>query len=240
VTTNPSVLVVEDDADTAQVVEENLRDMGCEVEVARDGQAGLDRALSSCPDVIVLDIQLPRIDGLEVCRRLRAREPYVPLLMLSGRATELDRVVGLELGADDYLCKPFSIRELQARVRALLRRRDAAAARDLPEGARLQRGGLLIDLETRVVTVQGHPARLTALEYDLLLHLARHPGRVYTRGELLEQVWRYAHGGYGRTINSHVNRLRAKIEEDPARPRYVLTVRGVGYRFAPGAGDSIA
>jgi DNA-binding response OmpR family regulator len=234
---NHRILVIEDDIDTAQVVEQNLRDLGCAVDVARDGQDGLDRALASSPDLVVLDLQLPRVDGLEVCRRLRARAPYVPLLMLSGRASELDRVVGLELGADDYLCKPFSMRELQARVRALLRR-PSAFGEAPPAHPCLARGELVIDLDARGVTVKNRRVELTAREYDLLLELARHPGRVYTRSELLAQVWRYPHGGYGRTVNSHVNRLRAKIEADPARPRYVLTVRGVGYRFAPALADA--
>jgi DNA-binding response OmpR family regulator len=180
--------------------------------------------------VVVLDLMLPGLEGLELCRRLRARPDYVPILMLTAKSSEADRVVGLELGADDYVTKPFSLPELVARVKALIRRADALAAR--PEGVgRIEIGGLVIDVGARRASVDGRAADLTAKEFDLLLQFARHPGRVYTRDQLLDQVWGAAHQAYPHTVNSHINRLRTKIERDPSRPRYVQTVWGVGYRF---------
>jgi DNA-binding response OmpR family regulator len=176
---------------------------------------------------------LPQIDGLEVCRSLRHRQPYTPILILTAKSTELDRIVGLETGADDYVTKPFSVTELVARVKALLRRVEAMRGGHHPAaGGRIRAGDVMLDFERRSVTVTGVPVSLTAREFDLLAHFMRHPGRVYTRAELLDQVWGYGHDGYEHTVNSHINRLRAKIEPDSARPRYVLTVWGVGYKFA--------
>jgi DNA-binding response OmpR family regulator len=183
---------------------------------------------------VVLDLMLPGIDGLSVCRALRAVPEYVPILMLTAKSSEIDRVLGLEIGADDYLVKPFSLPELIARVKALLRRtealRDQAARVSADETIR--RGDLTIDVARRRVTLGGREVGLTPREFDLLLHFARRPGRVFTRIQLLEQVWGYSHDGYEHTVNSHINRLRAKIESDPARPRYVITVWGVGYKLA--------
>jgi DNA-binding response OmpR family regulator len=227
------ILVVEDEKDIAHLVELHLRDLGCEVTLAHDGRVGLDLALAQHFDLIVLDLMIPGLDGLEVCRSLRARPAYTPILMLTAKSTELDRVLGLEVGADDYLTKPFSIRELIARVKALFRRVDALAARNAGDEQQvLHAGDLVIDVDRRKVTLRGKPVELTAKEFALLLQFARHPGKVYTRSQLLDQVWNYSHDGYEHTVNSHINRLRAKIEHDPAHPDYILTVWGVGYKFA--------
>ena len=235
------ILVVEDEKDLARLLEIHLLDMGAEVEIARDGPSGLDAALSRPWDLVILDIMLPGMDGLEVCRRIRQREDYIPVLMLTARGSELDRVLGLELGADDYVTKPFSIRELIARVKAIFRRGDALAGPDAFSASEpLRVGGLTIDGEKREVRVYGKKVDLTAKEYDLLEQLARHPGRVYPRAQLLELVWGYTYDGYEHTLVSHVNRLRRKIEEDPSRPRYVVTVRGVGYKFAEQEPDAVA
>lgn len=227
------ILVIEDEKDIAHLVELHLRDLGCDVTLAHDGRVGLDLALAQQFDLIVLDLMVPGLDGLEVCRSLRARPAYIPILMLTAKSTELDRVLGLEVGADDYLTKPFSIRELIARVKALFRRVDALAAQNAGDKQQvLHVGDLVIDVDRRKVTLRGKPVELTAKEFALLLQFARHPGKVYTRSQLLDQVWNYSHDGYEHTVNSHINRLRAKIEHDPAHPDYILTVWGVGYKFA--------
>lgn len=228
------ILVVDDDEDIARLVQLHLSDLGFDVELAFDGQDGLDKAVSAPPDLIVLDLMLPRMDGLEVCRKLREKGHYVPLLMLTAKSTELDRVLGLEMGADDYLTKPFSIGELVARVKAIFRRVEAIQSASRPDAAaeRLSVGGLEIDSTKRTVTLDGDLVTLTAREFDLLVHFARHPGRVYSRAQLLDNVWGYGHEGYEHTVNSHINRLRSKIEKDPAQPQFILTVWGVGYKFA--------
>ena len=227
------ILVVEDDPEIGGLVELHLSDEGWAVERAATGAEAV-RALEvgDGPDLVVLDRMLPDLDGLEICRRLRAGGSNLPVLMLTARADELDRVVGLEVGADDYLTKPFSMPELIARVRALFRRADGfgrppAAGSEQP----LEADGIHIDPAKRSMRVAGRAVELTAREFDLLLHLAGNPGRVYTRSQLLDAVWGYTHLGYEHTVNSHINRLRAKIEPDPATPRYVLTVWGVGYKF---------
>jgi len=227
------VLVIEDDRDIAHLLELHLRDLECSSDVCGDGAQGLALALRKDFDLVILDLMLPGMDGLEICRRLRAQSSYIPILMLTAKSTELDRVVGLEIGADDYLTKPFSIRELQARVKALFRRVDAMSqqADDSGNGV-LRVDKLEIDPEKRSVALDGRSLSLTAKEFDLLLQFARHPGRVYTRTQLLDLVWGYSYDGYEHTVNSHINRLRAKLEDNPARPRYILTVWGVGYRFA--------
>lgn len=226
------VLVVEDDKDIAQLVRLHLEDEGCVVEWAGRG-ADAERALASGSfDLVVLDRMLPDSDGIEICKRLRRRNAYVPVLVLTARSTELDRVLGLELGADDYLTKPFSLPEFLARVKAILRRAEAmrrAAAG--PELGPLHVGELFVDPGRRLVTISGREVTLTAKEFDLLLVFARHPGRVFTRAQLLEHVWGYGESGYEHTVNSHINRLRSKIEPKPSEPRYLLTVWGVGYRF---------
>jgi DNA-binding response OmpR family regulator len=198
-----------------------------------DGAAALAAEQHEPSDLLVLDLMMPGLDGLEVCKGLRARERDVPILMLTARSTELDRVLGLELGADDYLSKPFSMAELLARVKALLRRADlreaalGASASERP----LVNGELQVWPAKRAVTVRGAPVELTALEFELLLHFATHPGRVYSRAQLLDAVWGYSHDGYEHTVTTHINRLRNKLERDPMRPEFVLTLRGAGYKF---------
>ena len=227
------VLVIEDDRDIARILDVNLRSIGCDTTVVHQGTEGLARATKGSYDLIVLDLMLPGTDGLEICRRTRARSPYVPVLMLTARSSEHDRVRGLELGADDYMTKPFSIPEFLARVKALFRRVEALKSRPRKTGKAILRiGGLVIDVEKRTVAREGTPIVLTAKEFDLLLEFARHPGKVFTRSQLLDAVWGYAFEGYDHTVNSHINRLRTKIEDDPNTPRYILTVWGVGYKMA--------
>jgi DNA-binding response OmpR family regulator len=226
------VLVVEDDREIAQLVRLHLLDLGCQVDLADDGAAGLARARAGSYDLVILDLMLPSMDGLEICKALRAGANYLPILMTTSKASELDRVLGLELGADDYLTKPFSVVELMARVKAIFRRVDAmAAAAAQPAPPTIEAGELSIDRDRRVVTLAGKPVELTAKEFDLLAHFAAHPGRVFNRAQLLDKVWGYSNIGYEHTVNSHINRLRAKIEQDPAKPRYILTVWSVGYKF---------
>ena len=226
------ILVVEDNEDIAELVALHLRDLGCEVVQAADGAIGYELAAAGGWDLIVLDLMLPRMEGLELCRRLRAGDGYTPILMLTAKSSEIDRVVGLEMGADDYLTKPFSIRELIARVKAIFRRLEALGPADRGEaGQCIAAGGMTIDPDKRQVAIAGVPVELTAREFDLLLQFAKHPGRVYSRQQLLDLVWGYGHDGYEHTVNSHINRLRAKIEADPSQPGYILTVWGVGYKF---------
>ncbi len=227
------ILIIEDNEDLARLLELHLRDLSHEVDLSFDGLKGLALAEAGDYDLIILDLMLPGLDGLEVCRRLRAGSPYPPILMLTSKSSELDRVLGLEMGADDYVVKPFSIRELLARVKAIFRRMESLKGEDSAgHGETIRTGDLAIDPQRRSVTLKGEPVELTAKEFDLLHHFARHPGRVYTRSQLLDQVWGYGHDGYEHTVNSHINRLRGKIEADPAHPDYVLTVWGVGYKFA--------
>jgi DNA-binding response OmpR family regulator len=229
-----SILIVEDQKDIADLIAMHLGDLGHSVDCVHDGGQGLAAARSGRYDLIILDVMLPVLDGLEIIRSLRMERVDTPVLMLTARSTEIDRVLGLELGADDYLTKPFSIPELQARVKAILRRVErrasGSAARQEPES--IAAGDLVIDCAARSVSLAGRPVPLTTKEYDLLLHFARHPGRVFTRLQLLDAVWSTTFEGYEHNVNTHINRLRSKIEADPANPRYVLTVRGVGYRFA--------
>jgi len=227
-----NVLVIEDDRDIARLVELHLRDEGYSVTVVPDGKLGLRQALAKPYDLVILDLILPGMDGLEVCRHIRNRPEYAPVLMLTAKSTDVDRILGLEMGADDYLTKPFNVRELLARVKALFRRVEALRAKDSAAPQKTIRAGdLTIDPEKRKVAVQGKPVHLTAREFELLLEFSRHPGRVYTRAQLLDKVWGYSYQGYEHTVNSHINRLREKIERSPANPRFILTVRGVGYRF---------
>ena len=229
---NKRILVVEDDPDISHLLEINLRDNAFEVDVANNGLDGFELACAKNYQLIVLDLMLPGLDGLEICKRLRSQAITIPILMLTAKTSELDRVLGLELGADDYLSKPFSIMELQARVKAILRRVDLSS-QPLPDIAKesIECGGLVIDVPGRDVSVDGQVLELTAKEFDLLLHFARHPGRVYSRGQLLDQIWGYSHSGYEHTVNTHINRLRKKIEGKPEQANYIETVWGVGYRF---------
>lgn len=225
------ILIIEDNPDIAQLVSLHLKDMDCEVQIAADGIGGLAQARAGHYDLIILDLMLPGMEGLEVCRQLRGEPDYTPILMLTAKSSEIDRVVGLEVGADDYLTKPFSIRELLARVKALFRRAEVFGKGQKEEASRLTAGDMAINIENRSVTLAGKSVDLTAKEFDLLVQFAEHPGRVYSRQQLLDLVWGYGHIGYEHTVNSHINRLRGKIEADPAKPDYVLTVWGVGYKF---------
>ncbi len=227
-----NILVVEDDSDLAQLLKVHLTDLGFDVEIVFDGLLAWESIQEKHYDLVILDIMLPGIDGLEVCKKIRGQTPYLPIIMLTARTSELDRIIGLDLGADDYLTKPFSIKELLARVKAIFRRVDAIPAdHDNNQTKIIQTDSLFIDPGKRIVTENGKTLNLTAKEFDLLYHFASNPGQVYTRAQLLEQVWGYSHSGYDHTVNSHINRLRAKIEQNPAKPRYILTVWGVGYKF---------
>ena len=226
------ILVIEDERDIADLIRLHLEDLNYVVSVTRDGNTGLRQSSSGAWDLIILDLRLPGIDGLEICRRLRRRSEYVPILMLTSKSSELDRVVGLEIGADDYVTKPFSVLELMARVKAILRRTDLADTSRVQAMDTVQVGNLAIDPATRSAVVRGEAVELTAKEFDLLFHFARHPGRVFSRAELLDHVWGYGHEGYEHTVNSHINRLRAKIEIDPARPELIVTMWGVGYKMS--------
>ena len=228
------VLLVEDDREIAELVKLHLCDIHCAADIAGSGQEALARLAQRRYDLMILDLMLPDVDGLTICQRLRASGDYLPILMLTAKSSELDRVLGLELGADDYLVKPFSFPELLARVKALLRRAEALSnlAGAAPDETRITRGPLVIEASKRRVFLADRELTLTAKEFDLLLHFARQPGRVFSRSQLLDQVWGYGHEGYEHTVNSHINRLRAKLEPNPAEPRYLLTVWGVGYKFA--------
>ena len=227
---HPRVLVIEDDVDIASLLQLHLRDLPANVDVCDNGADGLAHALTHSYDAIVLDVALPGLDGLTLCHALRKEQVFVPILLATARTSEADRVIGLETGADDYLAKPFGIREMQARVRALIRRNQRYRPAPAPVGELLA-DGLRISPDRRAVYLDGKPIELTAKEFELLLWFARHPGRVFTREQLLDAVWGYAHAGYGHTVNSHINRLRCKLERDPALPQFILTVWSVGYKF---------
>jgi DNA-binding response OmpR family regulator len=223
------ILVVEDEAIVAEVVERFLRREGYETMVVGDGRQALSALGNFIPDLIVLDVMLPEVDGLEVCRQVRSRGE-TPIIMLTARGEETDKVLGLGLGADDYVTKPFSPRELAARVQAVLRRAKSQPGAD---AEMLRFGPLRINARTRVVDADAVDLRLTAREFDLLLYLARNSGQVFSRDQLLDAVWDYDFAGDPGTVTVHMRRLREKIEEDPARPRYLKTVWGVGYKFEP-------
>ena len=227
-----TVLVVEDEPKILEVVRDYLAGAGFSVATAADGPSALARARSDPPDLVVLDLGLPGIDGLDVARELQRRGP-VPIIMLTARGAEVDRVLGLELGADDYLVKPFSPRELVARVRAVLRRTAAAGAgAAAPDAAVVRVADIEVDPARRQVTVAGRAVALTATEFDLVATLAASPGRVFTRAQLLDVIHGVVVDSYDRAIDAHVKNIRRKLEPDPHRPRYLLTVHGVGYRFA--------
>jgi DNA-binding response OmpR family regulator len=224
-----TVLLVDDEESVQKLLGFSLEKAGYRVVRARDGEEALARFRGEAVDLVVLDLMLPKVDGLDVCRRLRAERSAVPIIMLTARGDEVDKVLGLELGADDYITKPFSIREFMSRVKALLRR-----AQLPPVGARdevLELDGLRIDTARRSVDVRGEPVQLTYLEFELLRTLAGNPGRVFTRKALLEGLWGGAEYRDPRTIDVHVRHLREKIERDPAEPEFIFTVRGAGYRF---------
>jgi two-component system, OmpR family, response regulator len=225
------VLIVEDDPYIAELLRMHLHDEGFAVVHAADGNAGLRELEGGQWDALVLDVMLPGVDGLEICRRARAMTRYTPIIIISARSSEVHRILGLELGADDYLAKPFSVLELVARVRALLRRTEAMARMARAGSGRIDLGNLSIDPLEREVQVDGRPIELTPREFDLLYFFARHPGRVFSRLDLLNQVWGYQHEGYEHTVNTHINRLRIKVEANVAEPRRILTVWGRGYKL---------
>lgn len=227
------LLFIEDDQELASLLLMHFRELGYECEHAADGDSGLKLALAKNYSLVVLDRMLPKRDGLEVLRELRDKKRFVPILMLTARGDEIDKILGLELGADDYITKPFKMPELIARTRAVIRRAQVhAAPPEEAESLSISCGDLAIDTERRRVFLGPAPIMLTALEYDFLLYLARDPGRTFTREEILEAVWQCTFSGYEHSINSLIKRLRKKIEADPAHPKFILTVRGVGYRFA--------
>ena len=232
------ILVAEDQADIRELLVMNLRNANYEVLAVADGSAALASQSEQASDLLILDLMMPGMDGLEVCKTLRARGRSTPILMLTAKSTELDRVLGLELGADDYLTKPFSLAELLARVKALLRRADlqrAAQVGALAQPTLVRNGDLEIAPAKRKVHYRGAALDFTALEFDLLLHFALHPGHVYSRAQLLGAVWGYTHDGYEDTVTTNINRLRAKLEANPMRPELILTVRGAGYKFSEGS-----
>ena len=227
------ILVIEDDPDISHLLAIHLQDNAYQVDVVSQGNEGLQRALKHDYALIVLDLMLPGLDGLEICRALRQQSIDIPILMLTAKSSELDRVLGLELGADDYLTKPFSILELQARVKAILRRTDSGHRPVNDENPEtLESRGLSVNIPGRQVSVNRQAIELTAKEFDLLLHFVTHPGRVFSRCQLLDQVWGYTHSGYEHTVNSHINRLRKKLGGVPGQPEYIETVWGVGYRYS--------
>ncbi|WP_293269016.1 response regulator transcription factor [Neptunomonas sp.] len=228
---NKKILIVEDQDDIAGLLKLHFTDLGAEVTHVPDGHEGLRLSSAMEWDLLILDIQLPGPSGLEICRNVRRNAGYVPILLLTSRSSELDRVLGLDLGADDYVTKPFSVMELISRVKAIFRR-VSAMQKSVPQTASVIRiGSLCIDEELHQVTLANKVIDLTAREFDLLLHFANQPGRVFRRSELLDSVWGYGHDGYEHTVNSHINRLRSKIEEDPNNPNIIVTVWGVGYKL---------
>jgi two-component system OmpR family response regulator len=226
-----NVLVVEDDPHIAELLRMHLSDNGFSVVHAADGDSGLRHLHAGSWDALLLDIMLPGVDGLEICRQARAMPAYTPILIISARSSEVHRILGLELGADDYLAKPFSVLELVARVRAIVRRAEAMARTTASGATCIDLGNLSIDPLGRTVRVDGRRVDLTPREFDLLCFFARHPGRVFSRLDLLNQVWGYQHDGYEHTVNTHINRLRTKVEADAAEPRRILTVWGRGYKL---------
>ncbi len=226
------ILIVEDNKDIADLIKIHLSDMGAQVSVQHDGLKAWQHLEKNNYDMVILDIMLPSMDGLEICKKIRASNAtYTPVLMLTSRTSEMDRVLGLELGADDYLTKPFGLMELMARVKAIFRRVEAMQNNTPEISKNLNFDGLSIDPSCRQVVCEGQSLDLTAKEFDLLQHFANHPGQVFNRIQLLDHVWGYSHDGYEHTVNAHINRLRGKLEPDPRHPRFIKTVWGVGYQF---------
>lgn len=225
------ILVIEDDHNINQLLLLHLQDAGYEVTVCDHGKRGYEKANSEDFNLIVLDVMLPEMDGITICQRLRSAEVFTPILMLTAKSEEIDKVVGLESGADDYLTKPFKIREFLARVKAILRRQELSQQAISKEKTRIKHGQIEIDLQKRKVLFDQRRIDLTPKEFDLLYLMAKNPGRSYSRSELLELIWGYDFSGYEHTVNAHINRLRSKIELDANTPVYILTTWGVGYRF---------
>lgn len=224
------VLLVEDEQEIADIVKLHLQDLGLEVTHAAEGVRGLTLVLKNQWDLILLDLGLPQIDGLTICQQVRQFNPTTPIILVTARSSEAERVTGLDSGADDYITKPFSITELIARVKAIFRRVDAV--RDAPQSDVITVNDIILNPTARTVSISGKPITLTSREFDLLSFFAVSPERVFNRKELLEQVWGYQHDGYLHTVNSHINRLRAKIEKVPGSPQYIQTVWGVGYKLS--------
>jgi len=222
------ILIVEDEPKMVAGLRDNFEFEGYEVITAEDGVAGLSRALSDSPDLVLLDVMMPQLSGLDVCRQLKVKRPSLPIIMLTARGQEIDKVVGLELGADDYVTKPFSIRELVARVKAVLRRAQVLP-RDLE---RYSFGDVEVDLRACQVLRAGKPVEFSSMEFELLKHFLCHPGETLSRDHLLDEVWGYDHYPTTRTVDAHIVRLRHKLEPVPEEPRYFLTVHGMGYKFA--------
>lgn len=226
------ILIIEDDRDIADLMSIHLSDLGFNTETSYDGKEGLLKALNSTFRIILLDIRLPGLDGMEVCKKLRLERIQTPIIMVTSKAEEIDKIIGLEIGADDYITKPFSIRELLARVKALLRRTEMQHEGKNDEVIQeLRTSGLFINVTLRIVEVYGKRIELSPKEFDLLVLFAKNPGRTYTRSQLLDLVWGYQFAGYDHTVNSHINRLRSKIEKNLNDPEFILTTWGVGYKF---------
>ncbi|WP_064560773.1 response regulator transcription factor [Buttiauxella brennerae] len=225
------LLIVEDDENIAELLQLHLREEGYEIVHAADGTLGLELLKQGGWDALILDLMLPGVDGLEICRHARTMTRYTPIVMISARSSETHRVLGLELGADDYLAKPFSMLELVARVKALFRRQEAMSQNLMQDAGTLTFDRLTIDPLARDVRLREQPVELTPREFDLLWFFAKHPGKVFSRLSLLNQVWGYQHEGYEHTVNTHINRLRIKIEDNPAEPEFIMTVWGKGYKF---------
>ena len=225
------ILMVEDDISIVELVAIHLKDNYCELTKAHTGTDGLNLATKNKYDMIILDVMLPEMDGIEICRRLRADKIFTPILMLTARSEEIDKIIGLETGADDYLTKPFSIREFIARVKAILRRTEMVNSEKIIDEEIFEFGSLLIDPMKRKVKLEGKKVELTPKEFDLLYLFMSNPGKIYSRENLLNLVWGYEFSGYEHTVNSHINRLRTKIEADLTIPKYILTSWGVGYKF---------
>ena len=227
-----NILIVEDNVDLASLIELHLGDINCIADIAHDGGKAITLYEKNNYDLVILDIMLPVMDGIEVCKRMREQGSYIPIIMLTSKSSEIDRVVGLEVGADDYITKPFSIPELLARIKAQFRSIEALAQPQSQEDKEdIKIGDMAIHLANRQVRIKDKDIELTAREFDLLVYFAQHPGQVFTRTQLLDHVWGYQFEGYEHTVNTHINRLRIKIEEDAAKPFYILTVWGVGYKF---------
>ena len=228
-----NVLIVEDDPEIVQLLEIHLKDLGCTTRSAQQGDLGLRMAIEHEPDLVILDVMLPEMDGLEVCQKIRANNVQSPIMMLTSKSEEIDKVLGLEVGADDYLTKPFSVREFIARVKAIFRRQKMSESdtQKSEEPKSMRFDGLTIDIDRRKVVCSGERIELSPKEFELLVLLSSNPGKSYDRTKLLNLIWGYDFKGYEHTVNSHINRLRSKIEPDMAHPKYILTQWGVGYKF---------
>lgn len=227
-----SILAIEDDPSLLELLKIHLLDIHCELHMAMDGREGLEKILQNSYDLIILDVMLPSLNGFEICKEVRSRQISTPILMLTAKTEEIDKILGLEIGADDYVVKPFSIRELIARIKALLRRSMLVADDDPQEDTRIQAGSLIIDLAKRKVTINENRVELSPKEFDLLTLMAKNPGVSYSRNRLLNLIWGHDFEGFAHTVNSHINRLRAKIEPDMSTPKYILTTWGIGYKFS--------